>query len=110
MLRKFLITALPAGLLLVLVGCASPATTSNPSTIENFKPVWARSLVAGTNYAGFSAVAAGRNGNVYTAGTLNGTAEFDFGDATVSGSGAGTSGLLVRYNASGTVSWARSVD
>jgi hypothetical protein len=76
---------------------------------------WARTVSAGSNGSGFTAVAVDSSGNVYAAGTQDGTGTYTYG-AGVSAQGTNSySGVnagnvvLVKYNSSGTAQWARTV-
>jgi outer membrane protein assembly factor BamB len=72
---------------------------------------WARSVSAGSNLSRFFAVTVDVSGNVYAAGTIGGTDQFDLGDSvTISGKyPSGDNAVLVKYSASGVTQWARTV-
>lgn len=74
--------------------------------------VWARTITAGVGNGGlFAAVTTDSAGNVYTAGKQYGTTTLTYG-VGVSATGSEASGwnvVLVKYDSSGTASWARSV-
>ena len=59
---------------------------------------WARSVTSGTNNSFSKSVAGHSDGSVYTAGTIYGTTEYDFGSAvTVSGGDTNQNVVLVKY-------------
>jgi hypothetical protein len=80
---------------------------------------WARSVDTGStgdyNQSSFYAVAVDSSGNVYAAGSHEGTGSYNYGNGvTASGTySSDPSGpdnvILVKYNSSGTAQWARSV-
>jgi hypothetical protein len=74
--------------------------------------LWARAVSSGSGNTHYYAVAADTQGNVYAAGTSTGGGDFGFGGkVTVKGS-AGKDAqnvLLVKYDKSGAVAWARSL-
>jgi hypothetical protein len=73
--------------------------------------LWARSVVAGTNFSRFIAVAVDGSGNVYAAGQQTGTGTYDYGNGkTATGTFTNTNVVLVKYNSSGTPQWAKSVE
>lgn len=71
---------------------------------------WARAVTASTGESGFSAVAADSSGNVYVVGYIR-RGIFEFGDdVSVSGGPSSSiSAILLRYDPSGKVQWARAV-
>jgi hypothetical protein len=73
---------------------------------------WARSTTAGSSYSRFDSVAVDGSGNVYAAGSQDGTGAYTYGPGvSVAGtySGYNENVVLVKYNSSGTALWARSV-
>ncbi len=73
-------------------------------------PQWARTLTAGNAESDFNSVIVSSDGSVYAVGGISGTGTYDFGNSVTA---AGTSGsgniILVKYNSSGVVQWARTV-
>jgi outer membrane protein assembly factor BamB len=63
------------------------------------KAQWARTVVTGSNYSAFEAVAADGAGNVYAAGAQNGNGTYNYGNGqTATGAYAGgTNPVLVKY-------------
>ena len=79
---------------------------------SNGLALWARAVASGSGRTHYYAVAADTQGNVYAAGVSTGNEEFGFGGkVTVKGSAAKDSFnvLLVKYDQSGAVLWARSL-
>lgn len=74
---------------------------------------WARSVASGGAPSWFSAVTVDGSGNIYAAGVIQNVETLTFGNGvTARGSnsiGNGDNLLLVKYDASGTARWARSV-
>jgi ABC-type amino acid transport substrate-binding protein len=81
---------------------------------------WARSVRASSAYSRYASVAVDGAGNVYAAGSINGTGVFSFGDkVSARGTAAdisveansvpGMNAILVKYSTSGTALWARTV-
>lgn len=71
--------------------------------------VWARTLTAGPTDSSFNGVAVDSGGNIYAAGSQFGTGTYTFGSQSTNGAFAGNNSTLVRYDAGGTVQWARTV-
>jgi hypothetical protein len=71
---------------------------------------WARTVATGGQSSYFESVVADSSGDVYAAGSAWGPGIYDFGNgATVTATTEdGYSGLLVKYDSSGTAEWARS--
>ncbi|MCL2481570.1 MAG: hypothetical protein FWF38_07650, partial [Spirochaetaceae bacterium] len=96
------------------VTAAGTGTYFNPVLVKynsSGTALWARTITAGSNaYAMFSAVAVDSVGDVYTAGSQNGSETYAYGDG-VSATGTSTSfnPVLVKYNSSGTALWVRTV-
>ena len=75
------------------------------------KALWARSPTLSSGAAGssyFNAVAVDSSGTVYAAGKQNGIATYDYGGKTVTGPDANNNIIIVKYDSSGTVLWAKS--
>jgi len=71
---------------------------------------WAKSTVVAQALSYYYSVATDSSGNVYAAGFIYGTDQFDFGNGvTVSGGYGDKNILIVKYNSSGEAQWARSV-
>ncbi|MDD4937412.1 MAG: hypothetical protein PHX34_00110 [Candidatus Shapirobacteria bacterium] len=71
---------------------------------------WAKSTSSGaSNNSKFRGVAVDSNDNIYAVGMIYGGASFTFGDQTVNGSNVTYNPIIVKYNSSGAVQWARSV-
>jgi len=117
MLRSFLtITLALAGIFLTLTGCApatSPAssTTTTTTTTDNTgTPAWATTVSSGTGESYFYATATDGSGNVYAAGHIVDVDAYDFGNGvTAAGAYGGANAVVVKYNASGTAQWAKTV-
>lgn len=76
------------------------------------EPLWAKSIEGGSNDSYYQEVAIGSDG-VYVAGYLEGNGTFAFDDPptkTATGVSGGTNVLLVKYDFSGNVQWAKTVD
>ncbi len=74
--------------------------------------LWARTVSTSTEPydSGFSAVAVDTFGNVYAAGSQSGTGTCTYGPGvTATGTYVASNVVLVKYNASGTALWARTV-
>jgi outer membrane protein assembly factor BamB len=69
---------------------------------------WAKT-VAGSGSSEFSAVAVDGAGHVYAAGEQYGTGNSDYGSGNINGTFSGPNVVLVKYNASGTAQWAKTV-
>jgi len=71
---------------------------------------WARTVSAGSGSSQFSSVAVDAAGNVYAAGWQEGTGIYTYGNGvSIAGTSASSNVVLVKYNASGTAQWARTV-
>jgi hypothetical protein len=71
---------------------------------------WVRTPSTGSAASNFAALAVDGSGNIYAAGAINGTGTFTFGaSVTAAGLYAGSNVLLVKYDATGTAKWARTV-
>ncbi|HPL56085.1 MAG TPA: SBBP repeat-containing protein [bacterium] len=71
--------------------------------------LWARSTVVAPGNSRFGRVITDSNGNVYAVGRVESEGEFDFGDGvTVAGKNASYNAIIVKYDSSGTVKWAKS--
>jgi len=69
---------------------------------------WAKTITAGDYQACFYAVAVDSGGNVYAAGSQDGTGNYNYGSGNIAGT-AYENSLLVKYNSSGTVQWAKTI-
>jgi len=71
---------------------------------------WAKTVSAGSGTSVFTAVVADSSGNVYAAGTQSGTGAYTYGaGVSAQGTYASNNVVLVKYNASGTAQWAKTV-
>jgi uncharacterized repeat protein (TIGR02543 family) len=71
---------------------------------------WAKTLISGSYDSNYNAVCVDSNGNIYTAGLLRETSEFNFGNSITRSSGSsGNNILFVKYNSSGDAQWARTI-
>ncbi|OHD65875.1 MAG: hypothetical protein A2176_03435 [Spirochaetes bacterium RBG_13_51_14] len=76
---------------------------------ESGNPQWATSIVTAPGDSSFLSIAVLYT-EIYAAGYVTGNVTYDFGSGvTVSGGGAGTNGVLIKYDESGNPQWARSV-
>jgi hypothetical protein len=96
------------------VTVAGPSITSHVLLVKydsTGTTQWARTVVAGSGGCSFTGVATDAAGNLFAVGTITGTGPYDFGNSvTVTGGYAfGSNLLLVKYDASGTAQWGRSV-
>lgn len=74
---------------------------------------WEKSYTAASSSykAVFRSVEIDGSGNLYAAGIVQGTQEYDFGNSVkAAGNGSSNSFLLVKYNADGTAQWAKSAE
>ena len=71
---------------------------------------WARSTVSSSSYSEFHGISTDGDNNSYAVGFINGNSQFDFGNSvTVTGAyGGGTNAVVVKYDSSGNVLWAKS--
>jgi uncharacterized protein YjdB len=72
---------------------------------------WARTIAPAPGSSAFSGVAVDSGGNIYAVGTLSGTGSYDFGNSIVASPSYafGSNLLIVKYDATGTAQWARTV-
>jgi hypothetical protein len=72
---------------------------------------WARTVAVGEGASAFTGVATDASGNIFAVGTITGSASYDFGGSVEATSpyAFGTSLVLVKYDASGTAKWTRTV-
>lgn len=71
---------------------------------------WAKTVTGGSNNSKFNSVSIDSSGNIYAAGYITGTETFNFGDGvTAKGTYSDRNIVLVKYNASGTALWAKTV-
>ena len=99
----------------------SPTGTSpgdNPVVVKydsSGTALWARTITAGDNNAGFNSVAVDGGGNVYAAGTQAGSGTYTYGPGvsatgtTSSGPTSGYNPVLVKYDSLGTALWAQTI-
>ncbi len=72
---------------------------------------WARTVSAGASNSELKSVAVDGNGDVYAAGSLDGTGAYTFAPGvSVTGTAAGANVLLAKYDPSGQAQWARTID
>jgi hypothetical protein len=73
---------------------------------------WVKSVAAGPDISYFNSVAVGSDG-IYAAGSIQGTGTYNFGSAAapvnVAGASLGNNIVLVKYDTSGNILWAKSV-
>src|ERR1017187_4822338 len=90
------------------VGDASPGE-AGVSTGGTTAAEWARTIVPPGIGSELESLAIDRTGNIYVSGNLWGPGTVDFGNGvTATASSDGYNGLLVKYDAAGTLQWARS--
>jgi uncharacterized repeat protein (TIGR02543 family) len=98
----------------------SGVTVTTPNTFDNAVVVkydasgtaqWAQAVSTGSDYSDFFSVAVDGGGNVYAAGSINGTGTFSFGPtAGAAGPAANTyNALLLKLDSSGAVQSAQTV-
>jgi hypothetical protein len=74
------------------------------------KTSWARTVTSGNGGCDFYDVATDSSGNIYAAGYQEGTGSYGYGNGiTAAGTASGDNAVLVKYNASGTAQWAKTV-
>lgn len=83
---------------------ASAAAAPTPATA-----IWARTVTVAPTDSAFNGVALDTSGNIYAAGSQFGTGTYTFGSQSTNGSNAGNNSTLIKYDAGGTVQWARTV-
>lgn len=91
---------------------SSTNNNNNPYLIKydpNGNVLWTRGLTTGTANNEANAIAVDASGNVYVGGYIGGTGTFDYNGQTVTGVIAGRNMVVVKYDTSGTVMWARGV-
>lgn len=72
---------------------------------------WARTVNAGNFESSINSVFVASDGSVYAAGNFAGTGDHNFGSTVVaSGTYTGRNIVLIKYNSSGVVQWARTAD
>lgn len=70
---------------------------------------WARSTTTAPDGSYFWGLKVDQSGNIYGAGEIRGTSQYDFGNnVTASGTYASSNLFLIKYDSSGTAQWARS--
>lgn len=87
----------------------SSGTTSTPAVVVPAAASWARTATAGPTDSSWNGVAVDTGGNIYAAGSQFGTGTYTYGAQSTNGPFAGNNSVLVKYDASGTVQWARTV-
>jgi outer membrane protein assembly factor BamB len=71
---------------------------------------WAQTVSAGSSSSYFYAVVVDSSGNVYAAGSQNGSGSYTYGTGvTAKGTSTSNNVVLVRYNSSGAALWAKTV-
>ena len=70
---------------------------------------WGNTITAGGVSAVFNSIAVDNAGNIYAAGFQQGTGNYDYGSGNIAGTSTGDNLLLVKYDPSGTVLWARTM-
>lgn len=72
---------------------------------------WAKSIVTGTSNSFYRSAAVSSSDNIYAAGEIYSTSVYGFDSGvTVQGANSGNNVLLSKYNTSGDVLWAKSVE
>jgi len=69
---------------------------------------WAQSVTAGGNSAVFYAVAVDPSGNVYAVGIQSDITPYEYGGWPVTGASASYNAMIVKYDPSGAVLWAKT--
>ena len=70
--------------------------------------IWARTVSAGPHISKFLAIAIDNLGNAYAAGSQSGTGTYTYGSQSINGSSTSPNAMLVKYDSTGTVAWART--
>ncbi len=77
---------------------------------KNGNALWARTTISDSYDSIYNSVTVDLNGNIYTAGYIDGDIIYDFGNnVTLTGSSGNPNVLLVKYNSLGDAQWARTV-
>lgn len=71
--------------------------------------VWGKNVPTAPNNSAFRAVAVDGSGNIYAAGYQEGTSGFNYDSGLVSGSHTGNNLVVVKYDATPTALWAKSI-
>jgi len=92
----------------MLAGCDDSGGSKGGGKIS---ASWAASAPSASNESSFNSVTTDPTGNVYAAGYISGSNNFELGNGqTVGGAYAGgANAALVKYDSAGNVQWARSV-
>ena len=70
---------------------------------------WALTPSSASNTSRFNGIAVSKSGDIYVAGEVWYTGEFNFGNnVSLSGTGTGVSPFLMKYNSSGVAQWIKS--
>ncbi len=83
-------------------------STSAAETILNATGLWARTTAAAPSGCQFLAMTIDASGNIYAAGYQTGNGTFTYGSHNAAGNHTNFNAVLVKYDANGTVLWARS--
>ena len=96
------------------VSAVGPSTANNAVLVKydaNGTAQWARTVATGSGVSAFTGLAVDGSGNLFAVGTISGNGSYDFGNGVVA-AGAyafGSNLVLVKYDASGTTQWMRTV-
>lgn len=86
-------------------GVQATATPVNPGTA-----IWARSTTAGSNGSVYNGIAVDSSNNLYLVGRQDGTSTYTYGTGvSISGPYSTENAIIVKYDASGSAQWVRSV-
>lgn len=109
-------TLIPGVIYSIAFNCsdaANNAATTITQTNVSFEGVaiWARSTITGPDESKFYSVATDSMGNVYAVGYQDNGLAFNYGSGNVTGPGGllVDSALIVKYDASGTALWAKTI-
>lgn len=111
---------MPGLLFLMHTGCAQSwgkfwdvnggsANMSAPVIDNTGTAMWARSANPAPNQSVFSGVAVDSSGAIYAAGYQDNSGSFTYEGQSISGPSSSTNVALVKYNSSGSASWARTM-
>jgi hypothetical protein len=104
------VSAVGSGSAMITVSSEDGSKTATCLVMVAMSAQWVRTATTGNSSSTFSSLAIDADGNIYAVGTINGTGSYAFGDSvTAAGSYAGSNALLVKYDASGTARWARTL-
>ncbi|HNX58262.1 MAG TPA: InlB B-repeat-containing protein, partial [Spirochaetota bacterium] len=71
--------------------------------------LWAKTLNSASGDSYFCSIVVDASGNVYSAGFISGTGVFGFDSVSITGKFNGNNALVVKYEASGNVFWAKTL-